>query len=190
MKSLKKIIVRNATGKKVLLLFILTSAVYLIMMTVTIPNTMAFSGGLKILDMMPGGYDTTYINTLFVALGENGRKTYLYHQIPVDMVYPFLFGISYCLLMGYFLEKLGKIKSSYFLLCLLPLIAGTADYLENFGIIVLLNTYPEQTMASMGLTSAFSLFKSITTTLSFLVLLGILLLLGYKTFKKRSADRP
>ena len=48
---------------------------------------MAFSGGMKLLDMMPLGYDMDYINTLFETLGEKGRDIYLYNQIPVDMIY-------------------------------------------------------------------------------------------------------
>ena len=69
---------------------------------------MAFSGELKLLDMMPIGYNSEYINSLFETLGENGRRVYLYSQLPVDMIYPFLFGISYCLLIGYLLKKLNK----------------------------------------------------------------------------------
>jgi hypothetical protein len=49
---------------------------------------------MRLLDMMPTGYDFNYIVKLFSALDENGRKTYLTSQIPVDMIYPLLFGIS------------------------------------------------------------------------------------------------
>ena len=95
MKRIRKIIDTNLSGKKVLLLFLLTNIVYAVMLTVTIPKTMTFSNGLKLLDMMPLGYDLEYINMLFETLGENGRQVYLTNQLPVDMIYPFLFGISY-----------------------------------------------------------------------------------------------
>ena len=68
------------------------------MLIITIPKTMAFSNGMKLLDMMPSGYDSEYITSLFEALGEDGRHAYLYSQLPVDMIYPLLFGISYCLI--------------------------------------------------------------------------------------------
>jgi len=138
MSGIKNIIKRNLSGKKVFILFVLTNLVYAFMLIVTIPKTMTFSKGFKLLDMMPMGYDLEYINTLFDTLGEKGREVYLYNQIPVDMIYPFLFGICYCLLIAYFLEKLNKLNSSFFYLCLIPLIAGVADYLENFGIIIML----------------------------------------------------
>lgn len=97
MNKLKKIINNNLAGTKVLVLFALTNIVYAFMLIITIPKTMRFSNGMKLLDMMPTGYDFEYINTLFDTLGEKGREVYLYNQIPVDMIYPFLFGISYCL---------------------------------------------------------------------------------------------
>ena len=121
MKSIKELIKRNISGKKVLLLFILVNLVYVFMLAVTIPKTMGFSKGLKLLDMMPGGYNSEYIKTLFGNLGEVGRSVYLYQQIPVDMIYPGLFAISYCLVMGYFIQKLQKLDTVYFYLTLLPL---------------------------------------------------------------------
>lgn len=105
MERIRNIIDKNLIGKKVLLLFVLTNLVYAIMLIVTIPKTMTFSNGMKLLDMMPMGYNSEYINSLFEALGKNGRQVYLYNQLPIDMIYPFLFGISYCLLIGYFLKN-------------------------------------------------------------------------------------
>jgi len=185
MEKIKNIIDKNLTGKKVLLLFVLTNLVYAIMLIVTIPKTMIFSNGMKLLDMMPMGYNSEYINSLFEALGENGRQVYLYNQLPVDMIYPFLFGISYCLLIGYFLKKLNKLSSVFFYLCFLPLIAGLADYLENFGIIIMLNNYPNLSQTSMVATNIFSVVKSMTTTVFFVAVIITLIMLGIKTIKER-----
>ena len=106
MKRLIKFIDKNSSGKKVLWLFILTNLVYTLMLTVTIPKTMDFANGMKLLDMMPMGYDLNYVSELFASLGENGRSTYLTNQIPVDMIYPLLFGLTYCLLLDYLLLQL------------------------------------------------------------------------------------
>jgi len=188
MKRLKEIVNKNLTGKKVLLLFVLTNLIYAIMLIVTIPKTMTFSKGMKLLDMMPTGYDSEYINSLFETLGENGREVYLYNQIPVDMIYPFLFGISYCLLFAYFLKKINKLNSTFFYLSFLPIIAGMADYLENLGIINMLNNYPNQSQVSMDATNIFSIIKSMTTTVFFVALIITLLILGFKTIKKRKTN--
>jgi mannose/fructose/N-acetylgalactosamine-specific phosphotransferase system component IID len=181
---LSKIIEKNKSGKKVLGLFILTNLVYAFMLMITIPNTMAFSNGMKLLDMMPTGYDFNYVNKLFNTLGNEGRKAYLTGQIPIDMIYPLLFGVSYCLLMAYFLKKINKHKTPFIYLCLLPIIAGIADYIENIGIITMLNNYPDFTETTVSVTNIFSVVKSISTSIFFLALVVILLLFGIKLLKK------
>jgi len=188
MKRLTKFIEKNISGKKVLGLFILTNVVYTFMLTVTIPKTMEFSNGMKLLDMMPSGYDLNYVSELFSSLGENGRETYLTIQIPMDMIYPLLFGLSYCLLLGYFLKKLNKLNSPYLYLCLLPVIAGISDYLENMGIITMLNNYPDLTETMVNATNTFTVLKSISTSVFFIALIVILIILGIKFVKRNKTS--
>ncbi|NOZ46794.1 MAG: hypothetical protein GXO79_08420 [Chlorobi bacterium] len=188
MKRLTKFIESNISGKKILGLFILTNSVYVFMLTVTIPKTMEFSNGMKLLDMMPMGYDLNYVSELFNSLGEIGQEVYLTNQIPVDMVYPLLFGLTYCLLLAYFLKKLNKLNSSFIYLCLIPIIAGIADYLENFGIIAMLKNYPELTEVAVKTTSSFSLIKSISTSVFFIVLIVMLIILGIKFLKRNKTS--
>jgi len=187
MKRLTKFIKKNISGKKVLVLFILTNVVYTFMLTVTIPKTMEFSNGMKLLDMMPTGYDLNYVSELFSSLGENGRLTYLTNQIPVDMIYPLLFGLSYCLLLGYFLKKLNKLNSPYIYLCLIPIIAGIADYLENIGIIIMLKNYPDLKEITVHATNIFSVIKSISTSIFFIALIVVLIALGIKVLNRKTS---
>ncbi|MGK0413677.1 MAG: hypothetical protein ACJA1B_001885 [Polaribacter sp.] len=184
MEFLNKIIERNISGKRVLGLFMLTNLVYAFMLIFTIPKTMRFANGMKLLDMMPTGYDFNYVNTLFGALGNNGRETYLTYQIPVDMIYPLLFAVSYCAVMAYFLKKINKLNIPLMYLSLLPIIAGIADYLENIGIISMLNSYPNLTKTTVNTTSIFSIIKSISTSVFFIALVVILILVVIKFFKK------
>ena len=188
MKRLTKFIENNISCKKVLGLFIITNLVYVFMLTVTIPKTMGFSNGKKLLDMMPTGYDFNYVSELFNTLGEIGRETYLTNQIPVDMIYPLLFGLTYCLLLAYFLNKLNKFKTPFTYLCLIPIVAGIADYLENFGIITMLKNYPELKESTVYMTNIFSVVKSISTSIFFITLIGVLIILGIKVLniKKRA----
>jgi len=147
---------------------------------------MEFSNGMNLLDMMPTGYDLNYVSELFTSLGENGRLTYLTSQIPVDMIYPLLFGLSYCLLFGYFLKKLNKLNSPYGYLCLIPIIAGIADYLENIGIITMLKNYPELIERTVYTTNIFSVIKSVSTSLFFIALIVVLITLGIKVLKRKT----
>ena len=184
MNRFTKTLEKQTSGKKVLSLFILTNVVYLFMLFVTIPKTMRFSNGMKLLDMLPTGYNQDYVNELLKTLGKNGREIYLTNQIPVDMIYPLLFGLTYSLLLAYFLKKLNKLKSPFNYLCLLPIIAGISDYLENIGIITMLNSYPDLTETTVNTTNTFSIIKSTSTSIFFIALLVILILLGIKFVKR------
>ena len=184
MKKLTKFINANIASKKVLGLFVLTNIIYVFMLTVTIPKTMEFSDGMKLLDMMPTGYDLNYVSELFNALEEIGRNSYLTYQIPVDMIYPLLFALTYCLLLAYFLKKLNKLNTPFIYLCLIPIIAGIADYLENFGIITMLKSYPDLTEIAVKTTCSFSILKSISTSIYFIILIIILIILGIKAIKQ------
>jgi hypothetical protein len=175
---MKELIKRNINGKKILVLFILTTIIYIVMLTITIPKVMRFSGEMKLLDMMPTGYSADYINSLLNALGEEGRNAYLFNQLPLDMFYPFLFAVTYCLALAYFLNKLGKLDSYLLYFCLLPLFSGFFDYCENIGIITILNTYPNNSNVLGQITNIFSILKSFSTTLYFILLTGTLIVLG------------
>ncbi|WP_348823011.1 hypothetical protein [Flavobacterium aestuarii] len=173
-------------GKTVLLLFVLCNIVYSVMLIVTIPEIMHYSGNIKILDMMPAGYDTEYVNILFKALGTSGRNAYLYHQLPLDLIYPGLFGISSCLVLCYFFNKLGKLESSLFYLSLIPIFSAIFDYAENIGIINMLKDYPAISETQVQITSFFTILKSILTSIYFIILIIVLLVLAQK---KLSANK-
>lgn len=185
MKRLVEFLKQRLAGKNVLGLFILTNVVYLVMLMITIPKTMGYSNDMKLLDMMPTGYDFEYVNKLFTALGIEGRDVYLTVQLPVDMFYPLLFGISYTLILAYFLNKLKKLSSPYLFLCLLPILAGVSDYLENIGIITMLNNFPDISRTSVGITNMFTLIKSISTSVYFLVLIIVLIVFGINALKNK-----
>lgn len=185
---MRKIIYRNIEGKKVLILFILTNAVYLIMLMITIPLVINFSEGMKLLDMMPAGYDAEYVRTLFNTLGEKGRHAYLFNQIPIDMIYPFLFGVSYSLVLAYFLNKLNKLHGLLFYFCLLPIAAGLFDYLENVGIITMLTNNPDFSNSLATTTNIFTILKSALTTIYFVILFITLVVVGIKYIKNKNIN--
>ena len=182
---MKELVYRNIEGKKVLFLFILTSLVYGFMLLVTIPEVLRFSGEMKIFDLMPMGYEPEYAGKLLEKLDVEGRNAYLYNQIPVDFIYPFLFGITYCLVLAYFLNKLDSLKTQYFYLCLLPVMAGLFDYLENFGIVNMLISYPHFSAAAVQITSFFTVFKSLLSTLCFSVIIVVMVMVGLRKLLRK-----
>jgi hypothetical protein len=138
---------------------------------------MNFAGGLKLLDMLPTGYTPDYVNSLLNALGSDGRNAYLFQQIPLDLIYPCLFGVTYCLIFAFIIKKLGKENSFLFYFCFIPVFAGIFDYLENIGIIIILKSYPDNSTTISKMSNVFSISKSTLTTIYFIILLITLLAL-------------
>jgi len=164
------LIYSHARGKTVIFLLVPTLAVYTLMLVWSIPTLVNFSGGLKTFDILPLGYSSEYARTLLDALGGEGRSFYLTRQIPLDTIYPGLFAVTYSLLLAW-LFKWGfgpNLRWRWFVL--IPVLAGLFDYLENAGIVLMLSIYPRFSTAAAGITDAFSLLKSLFTTLFFLSL--------------------
>src|SRR5210317_1899781 len=111
---MKNFLIKYSKGKIVLVLFILANLVYVIMVAITIPKTAQFANGMKLLDMMPGGYNFEYVQSLLSALGEEGRHAYLFKQLPFDMFYPAFFAFGYSILLAFFLKKLNRYNTWLF----------------------------------------------------------------------------
>ncbi|WP_136666486.1 hypothetical protein [Flavobacterium sp. H122] len=180
------IIKENLQGKKVFWFFAITQVVYFTMILVTIPKVAGFADNLKIFDIRQFGYTYQEAIELLNNLGAEGRNIYLYRQIPLDLIYPGLFGISFCLILAFFLNKLNLLNTKLIYLTILPLISGGFDYLENFSIIAMLRSFPEVSQNLVIFASNFTIIKSILTTLYFLVLIFVLLKLGYKKILHKS----
>lgn len=156
-------------------LWILTTAVYLILLTVTVP-TLQHTAGMAIPDTLPSGYTPTYLQTLFTALGETGRAYYRFPQLALDTLYPALFGLTYALILHTFLRKCRWRRGN--ILILLPIFAAAGDYLENLMLFIMLNQYPDISATLARISSLASIGKSIGVILTLLAtaLLGVLVL--------------
>jgi hypothetical protein len=183
---MKTLIKNRLKGSVVLLFFIISSSLYFLMIFGTIPHLHKITNGIKILDMMPAGYDFKYVVQLMEALGETGRHYYLSMQIPIDLVFSFFFAVSNFMILAWFLKKLDKLDTRWFYVCYLPLFAGVFDYAENFSIISILNSYPEIEGNSVLFSNLFSVMKGSLTTIALSVLLIILLVFLFKRLFNRN----
>jgi hypothetical protein len=184
--KMKKIITRNINGKKILVLFFLTTIVYIFMLTTTVPKVMNYAGGMMLLDVLPTGYSADYVDSLLNALGTDGRHAYLFQQIPIDFIFPFLFGITFCLLFVFIINKLGKQDSFLFYFSFVPVLAGLFDYFENIGIITILKNYPDNSLTMLKMTSIFTIVKSTLITIYFVALIVALMSLLIKHIISRN----
>jgi hypothetical protein len=182
---MKTLINQLLKGKIVLLFFIISSSLYFLMLFVTIPHLHKISGGIKILDMLPAGYNNEYVKKLMEALGQEGRHYYLLRQLPIDLFFPFFFAVSNGLIIAWFISRLIRPGSNWIYLSYIPLPAGFFDYCENFSIIRILCNYPEITEHTVKISNYFSILKSTTTTLALAIMVLIILVWGIGKIKNQ-----
>ena len=185
LQLMRNLIYKQITnGKNIFSLLVITNIIYLTMIIYTIPKVMVYSNGLQIIDLMPIGYNHEYVVLLLTTLGEKGRAAYLFTQIPLDLLYPLFHAISYCLLLSYIFKKLNKIEGGAFYLSVIPLFSGFCDYVENFGVIMMLNSFPNNPPLLTQVTSFFSILKSGATTIYFFILIYFSMELLLKKYLK------
>lgn len=172
---------RHSTGKVITSLFMLTMAVYLTMLSYSIPAVTAFAPQLPIFDLSPFGYSYNYATELLDTLGVEGRNLYLSTQLPLDFIYPGLFSITYSLLLVWLFGKTFNENSKVYYLAFVPFLAGIFDYVENIFIIKMINSFPDLQITTVKVASLFTLLKSSFTMLFFVLLIvGFALLLKQK----------
>ncbi len=187
MDNLIRFMKKYSTGKLVLVLFLLTMAVYSTMLFYSIPAVTAFSPGLPIFDLSPSGYSFYYANELLNALGADGRNLYLTTQLPLDFVYPGLFSLTYPLMLVWLFGKTCNGNSKIYYFSFVPFLAGIFDYAENIFIIKMINSFPDLQVTTVKVASIFTLLKSSFTMLFFILLfVGFALLLKQKLSMIRS----
>ena len=184
----KEFIYRHIKGKRVLIWVSITYLIYAFILLVSIPSVSKFTGGMNTFNMMPFGYSSEYVLKLLSTLGTEGRHAYLLHQIPLDLVFPFIFAFGNCLLIGFLLNKINSLKGKLMYLCLLPVFASWFDYLENVGVMTMLLKYPTVTEFVIHFTEFFSVTKSLLMNIFFIVLFVLFGLVGFKWYFSRNVD--
>ncbi|MEX0289754.1 MAG: hypothetical protein AB3N63_03555 [Puniceicoccaceae bacterium] len=181
-----------ASGRNVLVLFLVTMSVYAWILLVSIPAVLSEAPDLILFDMSPLGYSMDFAVNLLNGIGIEGRSTYATHQLPVDFIYPGLFAVTYSLMLIWALGKTFSKSSKIFLVSIFPVAAGVFDYLENLGIIGMLVSYPDISPSIVVLSSIFTILKSLMTVLFYILLLFAFGVWGYKIWAQRVAggDAP
>jgi hypothetical protein len=190
-KKLINYFLQKSTKNELIFWFITTYLLYFYMILFTIPQLKELSGGMQIPDLMPTGYDPAYLYSLLVTLGQKGRNLYLFKQIPFDMIYPFLYGFSFTLLLAYIYNLLFTKNTLIRYLCLIPFVAAFFDYAENITIANLIYTFPFFSVNNAHLASIFTILKSAITVFSFiLVLAGVLSVIVKRLIERFNKKGP
>jgi hypothetical protein len=188
-KKLSNYFLQKSTKKELAFWFVTTYLLYFYMILFPIAQLKDIAGGMRIPDMMPGGYDPAYLYSLLVTLGHKGRNLYLFKQIPFDMIYPFLYGFSFTLLLNYIYKLLYNKNTVLQYFCLIPFVAALFDYAENISIANLLYTFPYFSINIARVASVFTVLKSSITILSFVLVFAGLISVVIKRLIIRSGKK-
>ena len=124
------------------------------------------------------------------ALGVAGRAFDLTRIVPLDLVFPFTYALFLSAAISWVLTRWLPKESPWIGLNLLPVIAGTADYCENAGVITLLLTYPARLDPIAVFTSTMYVIKFAFSAFSYLALFIALAGWAVVILKGRSGRSP
>lgn len=161
-------------GKALFALMTASLSLYLMIIFYSIPLVVSASAGTRIFDVLPTGYTQADALQILTSIGEAGRSTYLYLQLPLDAIYPALFAISHSCLFIWLARKRYALSSNWLYVAYLPFMAATFDYAENIGIWTMLTQYPNVMQNTVDLACLFTQIKSLVTTVFFTACLIVL----------------
>ena len=169
MRTLSTFLSRIASWKS-LLLFL---AIYVLFPAYVLKNTeskiIELAGKpVSIIDLT-FGFNPQKTLMMVAGYGDAARSYYAWTEMTTDIVYP----IVYAFLFGIILTLLYR-ESPYAWVNLLPFICLLFDYLENISIVILLFTFPQQSLTFATLCEIFKLMKWLAFgAIILLMLLGL-----------------
>ncbi len=171
------------TSGKLVLIFL---ALQMLFNLVIFPQFMLKSSigeNLPILDLM-FGFTPQRAYEVLTAYGEEGRQTSLFMGSVIDSIYPLVYTVLNMLTISYLFQKLLPADSFRRLLNLTPIMAMVFDFLENNGIIRMIQSFPAQNESAAHLASTASMIKWIFAGISIGLIISGLIGWGVKSFKK------
>ena len=142
-----------------------------------VARAFGYSGSVPMfaLDQMVLGYTPAQAFEVMTAYGEAGRRAYAFLLLTSDLVFPFLYG-SFL-----FLSIRGASRRAAIPMLWANRLAGfgiaatCSDWLENISFLILMRTYPGQSIAIGKLASLFTVTKFLFSGISLIILavLGI-----------------
>lgn len=170
-----------------LLFLFLSQTVYIAMLMYSIPRITQEAGGLRIFDMLPLGYTYEYAYQFLLRLSEKGYELYTHVQLPLDLLYPALFGLTGICTIVLLVRLYAKVNRHSNLsvdsilsrtMLFVPVVAMFADYMENLFIYAMLSFKSAVPQSLVYAADLFTITKSIATTSFYMIVLIIGILIG------------
>jgi tetrahydromethanopterin S-methyltransferase subunit B len=168
---------------KVILIFVILFILFNVLIFPYVINRFGLQGQ-PMLDFL-FGFTPDQAFSVIGGYGEEGRAGVLWISGLVDMIYPFVFGGLLVFLISIQLKKQFNTTSPWLKLNLLPLIAVGTDFIENTGIIVMLNAFPNRADGFAVMSACSGMVKWVFVGLS----IGVSLLLFIRILITKKKQR-
>ncbi|MEA2104425.1 MAG: hypothetical protein U9P79_07285 [Candidatus Cloacimonadota bacterium] len=119
-------------------------------------------------------YTKIDVDKAFNDMGQNGRKINLITTGFIDMIYSIIYGCLFFLLLVKLTRSFSNRKIQ--LIFFFPMLGVLFDYLENFGILKMLNQFPEITQSQVNINSALTSSKWIFILITIVLILILIIL--------------
>lgn len=121
--------------------------------------------------------------SIIESYGEKGREVYLFVASFIDVLYPIAYTTAFILLLSFLFKKNGWNFGS---LNLLPLGCLVFDLCENFGIVKMLEAFPEKVDFWANFSSNLGMLKWVFAGITVIVVLISLVLWGVNALRKKA----
>jgi hypothetical protein len=176
-----------ATGRNVLILIAADLLFMMSVMPIVGQKLAERAGGAGPIDLEIPTYTVDRAYELLNTYGAAGRQFYKTIELTIDLIYPLLYGFAFALALAFLWSRVAPGKRWAYYLPMLPLIGMGFDFLENIGIVTLLNYFPQRLTTVAQITSVFSLLKwSFAFPAIALVLIGFITWIIKSLQKKKS----
>ncbi|MEE9373107.1 MAG: hypothetical protein V3V00_08650 [Saprospiraceae bacterium] len=121
-------------------------------------------------------YSQNEVYQMIESYGEKGRDIYIMSTVGIDLIYPIIYNIVFILILIILFKKKYPLHGRKHLLAFLPIVVFFADILENTGILLMLNNYPDRLRNVAFLTSACTSIKWAFVSISLIMIIGLCLI--------------
>ena len=141
MKNLTSWLYQHATIRNIILAIMAIIPFNALIFPLMSGHFSELTNGMQTLDVQPG-YLPGDASAQISQYGEAGRKFYILIELTADLFYPLIYATLFSLIIALVLKAGLPQSQPYHQLVLLPVIMMTADYVENFTILLMLAFFP------------------------------------------------
>jgi hypothetical protein len=144
----------------------------------------ASSGGNGPIDLL-FFYTPAEVFSMVDSYGEDGRASYLTHELTIDVIYPIVYTLFFALLITWLFQRGFSPGSRMQKLNVVPFGAFLFDMLENVCIMIMLSAHPSQPVIVAWLGTVFTMIKWLFAVATILLILTGLVMALRNKFKKQ-----